>query len=293
MFKRRLQELCHQRQWVLPVYQQSREGPDHAPLFLATVAVNGAEYSADEFARTAKEAQNLAAMAAFKILSAVPAPLPAPGELTCSCLAPFVWISMLFFFLDRLVPRLEFVAIDKIEEERGKGHCQRPHHPNLSVIVFIPLEIQPDPKCRLNNYCQKRGSQFPSYETIYDGPLQSLWFKSIVTVDGQTFMSPRFYRTLKEAQASAASVALTLLPQEETLPAPAIPYKNLLQELAQKGHLPLPIYHTSSDFPNPGAFTSTVEVDGIIFGGEPGRNKKQAEMNAAKVAFQHLNGGAV
>ncbi|TVU39760.1 hypothetical protein EJB05_13199, partial [Eragrostis curvula] len=53
--------------------------------------------------------------------------------------------------------------------------------------------------------------------------------------------------------------------------------------------LPLPIYHTSSDVPNPGAFTSTVEVDDIIFEREPAHNKKQAEINAAKVAFQHPN----
>jgi len=36
------------------------------------------------------------------------------------------------------------------------------------------------------------------------------------------------------------------------------------------------------------AFISTVEIQGATFRGEPGNTKKQAEMNAAKIAFQHF-----
>lgn len=49
------------------------------------------------------------------------------------------------------------------------------------------------------------------------------------------------------------------------------------------------MYATTSDVSNHSVgFRSTVEIQGTTFHGEPGNTKKQAEMNAAKVAFQHF-----
>ena len=98
MFRSRLQELCQQRRWAPPVFEHTREGPDHSPLFRATVLVHDEKFSSpDEGARSTKEAYNLAAMAAFEHLAALPAAAPAlvpvpaapappqPGELSvCS-----------------------------------------------------------------------------------------------------------------------------------------------------------------------------------------------------------------
>lgn len=92
MYKARLHELCQQRRWAPPVYQHTREGPDHVPLFRATVVVQDEKFSSpDEGVRSAKEAYNLAAMAAFEhlteLLAAAPDPVPVapapppPGEL--------------------------------------------------------------------------------------------------------------------------------------------------------------------------------------------------------------------
>jgi len=51
----------------------------------------------------------------------------------------------------------------------------------------------------------------------------------------------------------------------------------------------LPTYDTTLDVSNySAAFISTVEIQGATFRGEPGNTKKQAEMNAAKIAFQHF-----
>ncbi|KAF8403449.1 hypothetical protein HHK36_011553 [Tetracentron sinense] len=66
-------------------------------------------------------------------------------------------------------------------------------------------------------------------------------------------------------------------------------YKNLLQELALKEGFSLPIYKTlrsgASHLPT---FFSTVEIELDIFHGKAAKTKKQAEMNAAKVAYYGL-----
>ncbi|KAL5998363.1 hypothetical protein ACLOJK_009303 [Asimina triloba] len=59
-------------------------------------------------------------------------------------------------------------------------------------------------------------------------------------------------------------------------------YKNLLQEIAQRVGSPLPMYTTfRSGLGHQPVFTGRVELAGIIFTGEPAKNKKQAEKNAA------------
>ena len=63
-------------------------------------------------------------------------------------------------------------------------------------------------------YAQKRGKQLPWYARIQEGPSHAPQFKSIVTIDGQTFESPRYCHTIKEAEYAAANLALVSLAQE-------------------------------------------------------------------------------
>jgi len=66
-------------------------------------------------------------------------------------------------------------------------------------------------------------------------------------------------------------------------------YKNLLQEISQRVGAPLPSYTTfRSGLGHLPVFTCTVELAGITFTGEPAKNKKQAEKNAAMAAWSSL-----
>lgn len=62
-----------------------------------------------------------------------------------------------------------------------------------------------------------------------------------------------------------------------------------MQELAQKEGLLFPVYDTArAGPPHAPTFSSTVEVGGGTFQGQEAKTKKQAEMNAAKVAYNAL-----
>lgn len=63
-------------------------------------------------------------------------------------------------------------------------------------------------------------------------------------------------------------------------------YKNLLQETAHRAGLKLPVYTTVRSGPGHlPVFTSTVELAGMNFRGDPAKTKKQAEKNAAIAAW--------
>ncbi|PNX94486.1 double-stranded RNA-binding protein 1-like, partial [Trifolium pratense] len=66
-------------------------------------------------------------------------------------------------------------------------------------------------KAQLQIYAQKRNLKLPEYSPEWEGPPHAMRFKCKVTIDGQTFESPKFYSTLKEAEHAAAENALTSL----------------------------------------------------------------------------------
>ncbi|XP_076949948.1 uncharacterized protein LOC143622777 [Bidens hawaiensis] len=142
-------------------------------------------------------------------------------------------------------------------------------------------------KSRLETYAQKRNIPLPTYAVETHCRL----FKAQVTICGNTYESPGFSSTIKDAEHEAAKVAFMALSQDGA-PEDDCLYKSLLQELAQKRGLLLPVYATNkSGPPHMPCFVSTVQISGENYLGEDARTKKQSEMNAAKVAYIALTEG--
>ncbi|XP_073001267.1 double-stranded RNA-binding protein 6-like [Typha latifolia] len=151
-------------------------------------------------------------------------------------------------------------------------------------------------KNQLQELAQRSCFNLPSYTCIREGPDHAPRFKATVNFNGEVFESPSFCTTLRQAEHSAAEIALNALSHRgpsHSLAARILDetgvYKNLLQEVAQRVGAPLPSYTTvRSGLGHLPVFTCTVELAGIIFSGEPAKNKKQAEKNAAMAAWSSL-----
>ncbi|XP_020215249.1 double-stranded RNA-binding protein 2 [Cajanus cajan] len=151
-------------------------------------------------------------------------------------------------------------------------------------------------KNQLQELAQRSCFNLPSYTCIREGPDHAPRFKATVNFNGEIFESPHYCSTLRQAEHSAAEVALNSLSHRapsHSLAARILDetgvYKNLLQEIAQRVGAPLPHYFTfRSGLGHLPVFTGTVELAGIMFTGEPAKNKKQAEKNAAMAAWSSL-----
>lgn len=151
-------------------------------------------------------------------------------------------------------------------------------------------------KNQLQELAQRSCFNLPSYTCIREGPDHAPRFRAVVNFNGETFESPAFCTTLRQAEHSAAEVALNALSTRgpsHSLAARILDetgvYKNLLQEISQRVGAPLPSYTTTRlGLGHPPVFTGTVEIAGIMFTGEPAKNKKQAEKNAAMAAWSSL-----
>ncbi|XP_030546176.1 double-stranded RNA-binding protein 2 isoform X1 [Rhodamnia argentea] len=151
-------------------------------------------------------------------------------------------------------------------------------------------------KNQLQELAQRSCFNLPSYTCIREGPDHAPRFKATVNFNGEVFESPNYCSTLRQAEHSAAEVALNSLSSRgpsHSLAARILDetgiYKNLLQEISQRVGAPLPQYTTfRSGLGHQPVFTGKVELAGIIFTGEPAKNKKQAEKNAAMAAWSSL-----
>ncbi|KAF8100919.1 hypothetical protein N665_0214s0078 [Sinapis alba] len=151
-------------------------------------------------------------------------------------------------------------------------------------------------KNQLQELAQRSCFNLPSYTCTREGPDHAPRFKASVNFNGEIFESPTYCSTLRQAEHSAAEVALIALSSKgpsKSLTARVLDetgiYKNLLQETAHRAGLDLPVY--TSVRSGPGhipTFFCTVELAGMSFNGESAKTKKQAEKNAAIAAWFSL-----
>ncbi|KAJ4953565.1 hypothetical protein NE237_030397 [Protea cynaroides] len=298
MYKSKLQELCHKKGWSFPDYSSVKDGPDHNPQFTASVTINGRSFQTNGFCRTSKEAQNEAAMMAYDHFTSPPPsspqiifiPLQRVGD-AASSLSGSSCVSNKM--KDKASNELTNApAVEGNKSPKNQEISKSPLiHGNGSVVKDEFEGMQHLYKNQLQSYSQKRNYSLPTYSCVREGIAHAPHFKAKVTINGQTFESPGFSHTQKEAEHAAAKAALMSLSIDgpEMLQEESAVYKNLLQELVQKEGFSLPVYETkisgASHIPT---FSSTVEVEGEVFCGEAAKTKKQAEMNAAKLAYFDL-----
>lgn len=151
-------------------------------------------------------------------------------------------------------------------------------------------------KNQLQELAQRSCFNLPSYACTREGPDHAPRFKACVNFNGEVFESPTYCTTLRQAEHSAAEVALNNLSTRgpsRSLTARVLDetgvYKNLLQETAHRAGLKLPVYTTVRSGPgHVPVFTCSVELAGMNFTGESAKTKKQAEKNAAIAAWSAL-----
>ncbi|KAL6139312.1 hypothetical protein ACLB2K_064589 [Fragaria x ananassa] len=170
----------------------------------------------------------------------------------------------------------------------------------LDMWIKNPLETELTHegmyKNQLQELAQRSCFNLPSYSCIREGPDHAPRFKATVNFNGETFESPTFCTTLRQAEHAAAEVALSTLASRGPSRALAARildetgvYKNLLQETAHRAGLKLPVYTTVRSGPgHVPVFSCTVELGGMNFIGDPARTKKQAQKNAAVAAWTSL-----
>ncbi|KAE8663819.1 putative Small heat-shock protein [Hibiscus syriacus] len=153
-------------------------------------------------------------------------------------------------------------------------------------------------KSKLQELCHQRQWALPRYTSMKDGPDHNPCFKSSVFLNGTSFHSSVPFKSCKEAQNDAAKSALLHFTSSSSYSlAAANPvqeadlgmYKNLLQELTQREEWSLPEYKTTQcGEPHRPKFFSTVQAEGHVFHGKGGKSKREAEINAAKLAYTNL-----
>ncbi|KAM6543062.1 hypothetical protein CsatB_007509 [Cannabis sativa] len=289
MYKSKLQELCHKNQWGLPKYNSMRYGPDHNPLFGASVSVNGISFDSFVVSKSNKQAHNHAAMLAFLHFNSPPSgslsfllscTVSSMVEAEHAVATPMVEESNQNLDIRSNVSGLKSDSSTIIKTNKGERNIEekleilRMQSDDLGISVGDGEETEV--KKQLQKYARQRNFGLPVYFYECDQGPEATKFKATVTVRGQIFESSGSFNTSKDAESDAAK-------DESRV------YKNLLQEIVQREDLSTPVYKTirRGEPHKPIIFTS-VELDGEIFHGKAAKSKKQAELDAARAAYVAL-----
>ncbi|XP_075632930.1 uncharacterized protein LOC142605352 isoform X2 [Castanea sativa] len=291
-----LQNYAQKRNLCVPVYSCEPESPPHASHFRCKVTVDEQTNESPEFFSTSKDAEHAVAKVALTSLVLDGAKEDNSG-LYKNLLQELVQkegFSLQAYDTNRSGEEHEAIFVSTVEIRKVfKGHearTKRQAEMNAANIAYTSMKehMQHFYKNQLQNYAQKRNLRVPVYSCEPEGSPNASHFRCKVTVDGQTYESPEFFSTSKDAEHAAAKVALTSLVPDGAKEDNSGLYKNLLRELVQKEGFSLPAYDTNrSGEEHEAIFVSTVEIR-KVFKGHEARTKRQAEMNAAKIAYTSL-----
>ncbi|KAL0322340.1 UNVERIFIED_CONTAM: Double-stranded RNA-binding protein 2 [Sesamum calycinum] len=255
MYKNQLQELAQRSCFNLPSYTCIREGPDHAPRFKAAVNFNGETFESPSYCSTLRQAEHSAAEVALNALAS-----RGPSNSLAARILHYKHFG--YFWTDVRVARLELHIVFVF--------CTS-FFADLHVLTLLPV----GPYDAMHPLQVQLGS-YLSCKRHWDGEKNSN-----VLVRQAPFM---MHKQIPSLTAHYAVTVLNPAIQDETGV-----YKNLLQEVSQRVGASLPAYTTfRTGLGHQPVFTCTVELAGVIFTGEPAKNKKQAEKNAAMSAWLSL-----
>lgn len=176
--------------------------------------------------------------------------------------------------------------------------------PQLAVYGNKPQPQAPpgvtDPllyKNNLHRYVAKLGLPAPIYVTQNEGVAHAPLFRVTVYVDNTHYTSQKLFTNKKYAEQETARIALDALlnkvnDEGSSLINENIIYcKGVLNEYAAKMHLDLPTYQTTKQ-QQQGlvTFTSSLVFGGLTFTGQVARNKRDAELLAARSAILSILG---
>ncbi|KAE8671082.1 putative Rhd six-like 1 [Hibiscus syriacus] len=148
-------------------------------------------------------------------------------------------------------------------------------------------------KNRLQEFTQRSSLQLPVYRTFNDGPMHAPKFRSTVLVDGLTYTSESTFSNIKAAEQDVAKHALECISKKLKDEGCSLAHdimfcKSILNESVVKTKLQLPTYSTIQSEGLPPIFVSTLFFNGMMYKGETGRTKKEAEQLVARAVIQSL-----
>ncbi|KAM1206178.1 hypothetical protein FF1_006848 [Malus domestica] len=179
MYKSKLQEVCHGKQWGLPTYTAMKDGPDHNPCFRASVSVNGFSFDSPVACKSSKQAQNQAAMLAFFHFTSPPS-----SNLSSGAADPEVYNT-----LKEAERAAANTVLMSLSEDSSRINDEMGHYKNL-----------------LQELAREEGFCMPTYKTVKSGASHMPTFSSTVEVEGEQFCG-KTGKSKKQAELSAAKVA--------------------------------------------------------------------------------------
>lgn len=285
LYKTQLQNYAQKANLDLPVYTCESEGPPHASCFKSKVTVGGQTYEGETFFRTVKEAEHAAAKIALMSLTPDGAPEDDSGIYKT--------------FLQALAQREGFSVPVYGTKSSGESHM-----PTFISTVEVGGNVFHGQKAKTKKQAEMSAAKV-AYTSLQEG--KSSHVQESLHCPSSN-LQPIGVTDLQLNDRSEAPLMsnLNATPEEkaerngardgEVFSFKAMTddrlYKNLLQELTQKEGLCSPIYSTKTYGPShKPTFISTVEIEEQVFEGQTAETKKQAEMNAAKVAYTSLTEG--